>query len=67
MTEPAGPMLTLAEAAAYIRRRPRTLQNLLYSGRGPRSYRVAGQRLFRAADLDAWINKHAVKPGRRAA
>jgi Helix-turn-helix domain len=67
MTEPAGFMLTLHEAAAYIRRKPRTLQNLLYSRRGPKSYRVAGQRLFRVADLDAWINRHAVPAGRRAA
>lgn len=64
---PAGRLLTLEEAADYVRLAPKTLRNKLYSGCGPKSYHVGAGRQFRTADLDAWINKHAVKPGRRAA
>ncbi len=69
MTAPGrttGPLLTLAEAAAYVQLKPKTLQNKIYSGRGPRCYHVGAGRQFRVADLDAWIDKHAVIPGRRA-
>ena len=68
MTAPAstGPLLTLDEAAAYVKLKPKTLQNKLYSGRGPRSYDVGAGRQFRVADLDRWIDQHAVPAGRRA-
>jgi hypothetical protein len=70
MTAPArtaGPLLTLEEAAAYVRLAPRTLRNKLYSGCGPKSYHVGAGRQFRVADLDTWIDRHAVPSGRRAA
>jgi len=66
MTESArtGRLLTLDEAADYVRLKPKTLRNKLYAGTGPRSYHVGAGRQFRVADLDAWINKHAV-PAKR--
>lgn len=59
-----GPLLSLDQAAAYVRLAPRTLQNKIYAGTGPRSYHVGWGRSFRVADLDAWIDKHAVPAGR---
>lgn len=61
----SGLLLTLEEAADYVRLAPKTLRNKLYSGKGPRSYHVGAGRQFRVADLDAWINRHAVPAGRR--
>jgi predicted DNA-binding transcriptional regulator AlpA len=65
MTGTTGPLLTLDEAAAYVKLKPRTLQNKLYAGKGPKSYHLGAGRQFRVADLDAWINRHAVPAGRR--
>jgi predicted DNA-binding transcriptional regulator AlpA len=59
-----GRLLSLAEAAAYVRLAPKTLRNKLSLGTGPRSYHVGAGRQFRVADLDAWIDKHAIPAGR---
>jgi hypothetical protein len=56
----AGPVISLEDAAAYIKMTPQGLRNKLSLGRdAPRSYRLGGRRRFRTADLDAWINRHA--------
>jgi hypothetical protein len=64
MTAVPGRLLTLDEAADYVRLAPKTLKNKLYSGVGPKSYHVGAGRQFRVTDLDAWIDKHAVRAGR---
>jgi len=64
----AGPVISLDEAAAYIKMTPQGLRNKLSRGRdAPRSYKMGGRRRFRTADLDAWINTHAsdAPPSRR--
>jgi hypothetical protein len=52
------------EAAAHVRRAPKTLRSWRYLGRGP-AYTVAGGRvLYDVADLDAWLDAARVTPPR---
>lgn len=49
------PLLTPAEAAAYLRRAPKTLRNWRACGTGPK-YTGHGQGVrYRQRDLDAWL------------
>lgn len=50
-----SPYLTLAEAAAYCRRTPKTLCNHKCQGR-LRAVHGTRPPLFRVEDLDAWLN-----------
>lgn len=50
-----SPWLTEQEAALYVRRSPKTLQNLAVSGKGPRYSRMGRRRLYLAAWLDAYL------------
>jgi predicted DNA-binding transcriptional regulator AlpA len=50
------PLLTEAEAAAYVSYRPRTLASWRRTGRGPRFVAVSKTSVrYRRSDLDAWI------------
>lgn len=50
------PLLTEAEAAAYLNYRPRTLASWRLSGRGPRFLAVSRTSVrYRRSDLDEWI------------
>jgi hypothetical protein len=45
-----------AEAAEYLRRGQRTLDQLIAEGKGPKVYRAArGMRLYKISDLDSWV------------
>jgi hypothetical protein len=49
-------LLTEAEAAAYLRVRPRTLQDWRVRAVGPRFVRYSGRGVrYRMADLGAWL------------
>lgn len=48
-------LLTPAEAAAYLRRAPKTLRNWRSEGYGPRWSGSGHGVRYRLADLDAWI------------
>jgi excisionase family DNA binding protein len=54
-------LLTVKEAASYLRLSASTLNRLRVSGGGPKYYKLAGRVLYDIADLDAWIDerKHA--------
>jgi len=50
------PLLTEAEAAAYVSYRPRTLASWRLTGRGPRFVAVSRTSVrYRRSDLDEWI------------
>jgi hypothetical protein len=56
-SEPVGvptPWMTSAEAAAYVRCSPRTLEGYRNAGGGPVYHRSGGRVFYHRDDLDAW-------------
>jgi len=52
----SDPLLTEAEAAAYLSYRPRTLASWRHKGRGPKFVAVSKTSVrYRKSHLDAWI------------
>jgi predicted DNA-binding transcriptional regulator AlpA len=49
-------MLTVHEAAGYLRLSPKSLQRLRGAGDGPRYIRLKGKVLYRESDLDRWLD-----------
>lgn len=60
-----NPLMTVDDVAAYVQLKPKTIRNMVYSGRGPRSHRIGGRRRFRQADVDDWIKEHAADKASR--
>lgn len=50
-----SPVLTLKEAALYIRRTERAMYHLRDRGTGPECFRKAGRIYYRIAALDDWL------------
>lgn len=57
-------LLTHEEAAAYLRRAPKTLYDMNYRGSGPTRIRAGGKVLYRRADLDSWLKANEIAAGR---
>jgi len=59
-----APLLSIKEAADYLRLPKRTLDLWREKGkdRGPRFYRLGKQVRYRVEDLDAWLKARAVEP-----
>jgi DNA-binding transcriptional MerR regulator len=51
-------LLTIAEAAAILRTSVATLRYWRYLGTGPQGFRLGRHVLYRADDLQAWIQQH---------
>jgi excisionase family DNA binding protein len=51
-------LLTLAEAAERINTPEATLRYWVHLDKGPRSARIGRRRMFREADVDAWVAEH---------
>ncbi len=49
-----SPYLTNAEAAAYLRIKPRTLANMRNNGFGPAHRKHGGRVVYTIEDLNAW-------------
>lgn len=49
-------LLTLEETAGMLRKSPAQLRWMLHRGTAPRSAKIGGRRLFREADVLAWID-----------
>lgn len=47
---------TLEEVAVRLRKSEAQLRWMLHNGTAPRSAKIGGRRLFRTADVDAFIN-----------
>ncbi|MEV8323989.1 helix-turn-helix domain-containing protein [Kitasatospora sp. NPDC056731] len=54
-THVESPVLTLAEAAVYVRRTPKAMYGLRDRRSGPSSFRLAGRVYYRRTALDAWL------------
>ncbi len=55
------PWYTAEEAAAYVKRSIRTIENWTSDG-DIRVYKPDRNPLYHRADLDAWIKKHVIEP-----
>jgi excisionase family DNA binding protein len=55
-------ILTTAEAAEYLAVPVRQLVQWRYLGRGPTYVKLVRSVRYRRADLDAWLEAHAVTP-----
>ncbi len=51
-------LLTLAEVAAIVRAPIATLRYWRHLGTGPRSFRLGRRVVYRATDLQTWIDEH---------
>jgi hypothetical protein len=56
------PLATTAEVAAYLKRKPRTLQLWRHDGTGPHWTRDRGRVLYRWADVDDWLKAQPSGP-----
>jgi hypothetical protein len=54
-------LLTPAEVAERVRRPVATVRFWRATGTGPRSAKVGGRVLYKAADVDAWIEQEFAK------
>lgn len=50
-------LMTKAETAEALRKTPKQLDWMLYTGTAPKSALIGGRRMFRAADVEAWISE----------
>lgn len=60
-------LLTIKEAADLVRAPVATLRYWRHLGTGPRSFRLGRRVLYKAEDLQAWIDSQADKDGPDAA
>ncbi|GAA1164418.1 helix-turn-helix domain-containing protein [Kitasatospora gansuensis] len=63
-SSPLSPVLSLEEAAAYIRRTPKALRCLRERRTAPAGFRTGGRVMFRRAELDDWLAKHEAQDSR---
>jgi predicted DNA-binding transcriptional regulator AlpA len=63
MTAHHHDLLTIDEAADLVRAPVATLRYWRHLGTGPRSFRLGRRVVYRAADLQAWIDAQAGDPG----
>ncbi|WP_104175523.1 AlpA family transcriptional regulator [Arthrobacter sp. Y81] len=49
-------LLTLAETAEQLRKSEAQLRWMIHAGTAPKSAKIGGRRMFRAADVEAYIN-----------
>ncbi len=57
-------LLTTAEAAAYLRMKPQTLNKWRSQGKGPYFVRIGGAVFYRLAELDSFITVNITPPER---
>ena len=55
-------LLTIAEVAAIVRAPIATVRYWRHLGTGPRSFRLGRRVVYRAGDLQAWIDMQASNP-----
>ena len=49
-------LMTKTEVAERLGRSPRAVEWMIYAGTGPKSALIAGRRMFRESDIEAWID-----------
>lgn len=61
---PDNALLSPTELADYLKVPLKTVYNWRSAGDGPRGVRIGKHVRFRQADIDAWLEERADKPGR---
>jgi len=56
-------LMTVEEAAAYLRIAPKTLFNWRVRSEGPPALKVGGRVRYRRADLDEWLDTECREGG----
>lgn len=54
--EVAVELMTLEEAAVFLRKSPAQMRWMRHAGTGPRSAKVGGRVMYRKSDVLAWID-----------
>ena len=54
-------LMTKAETAEALRKTTKQLDWLIYTGNAPKSALIGGRRMFRVADVEAWIEEQFEK------
>lgn len=54
-------LLTTTEVAQMLRKSPQAVRAMVHEKKGPRSARIGGRRMFRRADVEAWIEAQFAK------
>lgn len=49
-------LLTIPEVAELLGKSKRSVEWMVYAKTGPRSAKIAGRRVFRESDIEAWID-----------
>jgi hypothetical protein len=62
--KPAIPQLSEIEAAEYLGAKPQTLRTWRFRGVGPAFLKLMGKIKYQLPDLDAFIQKSRVEPGK---
>lgn len=52
---------TIDDVAEYLGRSRRAVEWMVYAGTGPKSALIAGRRMFRESDIEAWIDEQFEK------
>lgn len=50
-------LLTLEETAELLRKSPAQLRWMIHNGTAPKSAKIGGRRMFREAEVLAWISE----------
>lgn len=53
----ADELLTIEEAAARIRRPVATLRYWRHRGEGPRAFKIGARVMYKAGDVDGWLEE----------
>lgn len=62
----ATKLLTFAEAAERLRKTESALRWMVHAGTAPTSAMLGGRRMFREADVDAWIEARFAEAAEKA-
>ena len=60
------PLMTLPEVAERLRRSPAQLRWMRHNGTGPRAAKISGRVMYRASDVEAWIDEQFEAPAKGA-
>lgn len=60
-TTPVDRLLYVEEVAEMLRKTPSALRYMIHAGNAPPSARIAGRRMFKESQVNAWIEEQFAK------
>jgi excisionase family DNA binding protein len=63
MSQPHEPLANIEDVATYVGVSLGTVNQWLYKGVAPKSYKVGKHRRFRWSDVEAWLEQRSDSPG----